>query len=34
MGARLLKRWLIFPLQSIAQINARLNAVDYLIQSK
>ena len=33
MGARLLKRWLIFPLQSIAQINARLNAVDYLIQS-
>lgn len=34
MGARLLKRWLIFPLQSIAQINARLNAVDFLIQSK
>ena len=34
MGARLLKRWLIFPLQSIVQINARLNAVDYLIQSK
>ena len=33
MGARLLKRWLIFPLQSIAQINARLNAVEYLIQS-
>ncbi len=33
MGARLLKRWLIFPLQSITQINARLNAVDYLIQS-
>ena len=33
MGARLLKRWLIFPLQSIAQIDARLNAVDYLIQS-
>ena len=28
MGARLLKRWLIFPLQSIAQINARLNAVE------
>ena len=27
MGARLLKRWLIFPLQSIDQINARLNAV-------
>ncbi|MFM6969845.1 MAG: DNA mismatch repair protein MutS [Sediminibacterium sp.] len=33
MGARLLKRWLIFPLQSITQINARLNAVDYLIQT-
>ena len=33
MGARLLKRWLIFPLQSIAQINARLNAVEYFIQS-
>jgi DNA mismatch repair protein MutS len=33
MGARLLKRWLIFPLQSIAQINARLNALEYLIQS-
>jgi DNA mismatch repair protein MutS len=33
MGARLLKRWLIFPLQSITQINARLNAVEYLIQS-
>lgn len=33
MGARLLKRWLIFPLQSITQINSRLNAVDYLVQS-
>ena len=28
MGARLLKRWLIFPLQSITQINNRLDAVD------
>jgi len=34
MGARLLKRWLIFPLQSIDQINARLNAVETFIQSK
>lgn len=31
MGARLLKRWLIFPLQSIDQINARLHAVDSFI---
>jgi DNA mismatch repair protein MutS len=34
MGARLLKRWLIFPLQSINQINARLNAVETLIATK
>jgi DNA mismatch repair protein MutS len=27
MGARLLKRWLVFPLQSITQINKRLEAV-------
>ena len=27
MGARLLKRWLVFPLQSIEQINNRLNTV-------
>ena len=32
MGARLLKRWLIFPLQSPTQINARLDAVEHLIQ--
>ncbi len=31
MGARLLKRWLIFPLQSVAQINNRLNAVESLL---
>jgi DNA mismatch repair protein MutS len=31
MGARLLKRWLIFPLQSVTQINNRLNAVDTLL---
>ena len=28
MGARLLKRWLIFPLQSITEINHRLNTVE------
>ena len=34
MGARLLKRWLIFPLQSVTQINARLDAVaSFLEQS-
>jgi len=31
MGARLLKRWLIFPLQSITQINNRLDAVETLL---
>ena len=31
MGARLLKRWLIFPLQSITQINKRLDAVSNLL---
>ena len=34
MGARMLKRWLIFPLQSPDQINARLDAVENLIQTK
>jgi DNA mismatch repair protein MutS len=32
MGARLLKRWLVFPLQSITQINKRLDAVGSLIE--
>ncbi len=32
MGARLLKRWLIFPLQSIAAINNRLNAVESFLK--
>ncbi len=32
MGARLLKRWLVFPLQSIEQINNRLNAVSTLLE--
>jgi DNA mismatch repair protein MutS len=31
MGARLLKRWLLFPLQSITQINNRLTAVETLL---
>jgi DNA mismatch repair protein MutS len=32
MGARLLKRWLVFPLQSVEQINNRLNAVTNLLE--
>ena len=32
MGARLLKRWLVFPLQSITQINKRLDAVESLLE--
>lgn len=32
MGARLLKRWLIFPLKDIQKINERLDAVEYLIK--
>lgn len=31
MGARLLKRWIIFPLKDIQQINERLQGVEYLI---
>ena len=34
MGARLLKRWLIFPLQSLEQINQRLSAVAYFVNGK
>ena len=33
MGARLLKRWLIFPLQAPEQINNRLNAVETLLKT-
>ncbi len=33
MGARLLKRWLIFPLQSLEQINQRLSAVAYFLDA-
>jgi DNA mismatch repair protein MutS len=31
MGARLLKRWIVFPLKDIARINERLEAVEHLI---
>jgi DNA mismatch repair protein MutS len=32
MGARLLKRWLVFPLKDIQKINERLDTVEYLIK--
>ena len=32
MGARLLKRWIVFPLKDIHKINERLNLVEYLIR--
>ncbi|MBC8032504.1 MAG: DNA mismatch repair protein MutS [Chitinophagaceae bacterium] len=32
MGARLLKRWLIFPLKNLARINERLDLVAFLIK--
>lgn len=31
MGARLLKRWIVFPLKDISKINERLNVVEYFI---
>lgn len=31
MGARLLRRWMIFPLKDVARINERLDAVAFLI---
>lgn len=31
MGARLLKRWIIFPLKDIRQIQERLDAVEFLV---
>ncbi len=31
MGARLLKRWIVFPLKDIQKINERLDVVSYLI---
>ncbi|MEO6932434.1 MAG: DNA mismatch repair protein MutS, partial [Chitinophagaceae bacterium] len=32
MGARLLKRWMVFPLKEIGAINERLNLVEFLIR--
>ena len=32
MGARLLKRWLVFPLKDVQQINERLNVVEYFFR--
>lgn len=32
MGARLLRRWLVFPLREETRINARLDVVDYLFR--
>lgn len=32
MGARLLKRWIVFPLRDIAKINERLDSVETLIR--
>jgi len=32
MGARLLKRWIIFPLKDIQKINERLNLVEFFIK--
>lgn len=32
MGARLLRRWMLFPLKDIAKINRRFDVVDYLLR--
>ena len=32
MGARLLRRWLLFPLKDVAQINSRLDVVEYFFR--
>jgi DNA mismatch repair protein MutS len=32
MGARLLKRWIVFPLNDLGKINERLDTVEYLIK--
>jgi DNA mismatch repair protein MutS len=34
MGARMIKRWLMFPLQDIRKINERLNTVEYYIKDQ
>ena len=32
MGARMLRRWLVFPLKNVKKINARLNGVEYFFR--
>ena len=32
MGARLLKRWMVFPLKDVQPINERLNVVEYFFR--
>lgn len=32
MGARMLRRWVLFPLKDVAAINARLNVVEYFFR--
>lgn len=32
MGARLLKRWMVLPLNSLSKINERLNATEFLVK--
>ena len=34
MGARMLRRWLLFPLLDTAEINSRLDAVDYFFKDR
>lgn len=34
MGSRLIKRWLLFPLQDVVKINERLSAVEELIKDR
>jgi DNA mismatch repair protein MutS len=34
MGARMIKRWLMFPLQDIRKINERLNTVEFYIKDQ
>lgn len=33
MGARMLRRWLLFPLKDVAAVNARLNVVEYFFRT-
>lgn len=34
MGSRMIRRWILFPLRDIAEINRRLNAVGYLVKHR